>query len=333
MDNLKSIDIIAEIAQGYEGKPEQALLLARAGVASHADAIKFHCVYADDTCVPEYKHYQFFKTLEMPESVWQEVHAVIRDGGKKLILNLGGERSLQLAKKIGVSSVKYHATHFFCTDLIERSLQEFSKVYISIGGISSEEIEWFICAHRLTVESNVAFTYGFQSSPTPIEKNNLRKIIALQQQFPGFDFGFEDHADAFGGDRFNVSLVAMGLGITHLEKHLTLDPHLNLEDSESALSIADFRKYVETIRRLEPSLGAGNLELTDIEHDYRSRVLKVVVSTTDLTAGTVLGREHLTLKRPQTFDQGAFLKAEDLYGKQLIKNLAANSVIRAELIK
>jgi N,N'-diacetyllegionaminate synthase len=330
MSNLKSIDIIAEIAQGYEGKPELALLLARAGVASDADAIKFHCVYADDTAVPDYKHYQFFKSLEMPQSVWQEVHAIVRDGGKKLILNLGGEQSLQLAKKIGVSSVKYHSTHFFSTDLIRRSLHEFSKVYISIGGIATEEIDWFITTHGLKAGANVAFTYGFQSSPTPIEKNNLMKIVALQQRFIGFDFGFEDHVDAFGEDRFNVSLMAMGLGITHLEKHLTLDPYLKLEDSESALSIAEFRKYVEIVRRLEPSLGTGNLELTDIEHDYRSRVLKVVVSAADLTAGTVLGPENLSLKRPQTYHFAAFLKAENLFGKQLAVNVSANSIITAE---
>jgi N,N'-diacetyllegionaminate synthase len=332
MDNLNSIDIIAEIAQGYEGKPEQALLLARAGVASNADAIKFHCVYADDTAVPKYKHYKFFKTLEMPESVWQELHAVIRDGGKKLILNLGGERSLQLAKKIGVSTVKYHATHFFCTDLIRRSLQEFSKVYISIGGISPEEIEWFINTHSLTARSNIAFTYGFQSSPTPIDKNNLRKIVALQQRFPGFDFGFEDHADAFGEDRFNVSLVALGLGITHLEKHLTLDPYLKLEDAESALSITDFCKYVETIRRLQSCLGAANLELTDIEHDYRGRVLKVVVTAEDLAAGTELRPEHLALKRPTEYHLGAYLKVGDLCGRRLAVNIAANSVIINELL-
>ena len=331
MSNLnKRIEIIAEIAQGYEGKPEQALLLARAGVVSDADAIKFHCVYADDTSVPEYKHYEFFKTLEMSESVWHEVHAVIRNGGKKLILNLGGEHSLNLAKKIGVSSIKYHATHFFSTDLIRRSLQEFSKVYISIGGIAAEEIEWFIDTHGLQAGASVAFTYGFQSSPTPIEKNNLMKITALQKRFAGFDFGFEDHADAFGEDRFNVSVMAMGLGITHLEKHLTLDPYLKLEDSESALSIAEFRKYVETVRRLEPSLGTGNLELSEIEHDYRSRVLKVVVSAADLPAGTILGSQHLALKRPHTYHPEAFIKAEDLIGKRLGARVSVNSIIRTE---
>lgn len=55
------VKIIAEIAQGYEGKPEQARLLAKAGVASGADAVKFQCVYADDISVPDYKHYPFLK--------------------------------------------------------------------------------------------------------------------------------------------------------------------------------------------------------------------------------------------------------------------------------
>lgn len=327
-----AIDIIAEIAQGYEGKPEQAYLLARAGLSSGADSIKFHCVYADDTCVPEYKHYALFKKLEMPDSVWQEIQDLITAGGKKLILNLGGERSLELAKKIKVDAVKFHATHFFCTDLIRTAIKEFSKVYISIGGIAADEIGWFIKTHDLNAGSNVSFTYGFQSSPTPVEKNNLKKIVALSKRFPGIKFGFEDHADAYGDDRFNVTLVALGLGINHIEKHLTFDPLLKLEDAESALSISDFKKYVELIRRLEPSLGTEDLSLTEIEHDYRGRVLKAVVSAAALKAGDILGPANISLKRPVQPNAAAFLRAEDVYGKKLRSTIPANTVITKDML-
>ena len=120
-----SVKIIAEIAQGYEGKPEQARLLAKAGVAAGADAIKFQCVYADDISVPSYKHYSFFKTLEMPVSVWAELSKIVHDAGKEFILNVGGQKSLQMALDIGADAVKFHATSFFCDDLIKFAKENF----------------------------------------------------------------------------------------------------------------------------------------------------------------------------------------------------------------
>jgi len=43
-----TIEIIAEIAQGYEGNSTLALMLAKAAVRSGADAVKFQLVYADE---------------------------------------------------------------------------------------------------------------------------------------------------------------------------------------------------------------------------------------------------------------------------------------------
>lgn len=328
-----SIEIIAEIAQGYEGRPELAYLLARAGVCSGADSVKFQCVYADDTCVPGYKHYAFFKQLEMPESVWREIHRIVSEGGRKLILNIGGDVSLRLAKAIGVTCVKLHSTHFFCTQLIGDAIREFDKVYMSIGGISVEEMAWFMQVHNLKPDSKVSFTYGFQSSPTPVEKNNLSKIAALKDRFPGFSFGFEDHTDAFSDDRFIVSPLALAYGVSHIERHLTLDPLLKLEDAESALSATDFLRFVDLIRRLEPSLGSGDLALTDIEHDYRGRVLKVAVAATDLKAGRELTLQDVALKRSPETVTSPYLRVEDLLGKRLLVDLPVHSAITKEMVQ
>ena len=47
-----SIKIIAELAQGYEGNPRQTIELTKAALKTNCDIIKFQCLYADETAVP-----------------------------------------------------------------------------------------------------------------------------------------------------------------------------------------------------------------------------------------------------------------------------------------
>jgi N,N'-diacetyllegionaminate synthase len=327
-----NVKIIAEIAQGYEGKSEQALLLARAGTVCGADAVKFQCVYADEIAVPTYKHYELFKSLEMPISVWQKIAGMVHKAKQELIINVGGERSLEVAAEIGADAVKFHATSFFCSEIICEALKSFAKVYFSLGGLSVEEIEWFIAHHNLKTGEQVAFTYGFQASPTPLEKNSLCKLGTLISRFPEFPFGFEDHTDAASPDRLIVPLMALPFGVQHLEKHLTLEPCLNLEDSESALSPTDFRLFVNTVRRLESTLGMGDLSLTDIESDYRKRVLKVTVAAVDLAAGDILETSNTTLKRVPEPVKIGFIRREELYGKRIGMNVSRHTQITSEML-
>jgi N,N'-diacetyllegionaminate synthase len=326
-----TVKIVAEIAQGFEGKPEQALLLARAGVAAGADVVKFQCVYGDEIAVPAYRYHSFFKTLEMPADVWKEIAAIVNTGGRELILNVGGERSLEMAFEIGATTVKFHATSFFCDELIAAATKRFKTIYISVGGLAVEEIDGFINRHHLEPGS-VAFTYGFQASPTPIEKNNLRKLGALIARFPGFGFGFEDHTDFASPDRFVVPLMALGFGVQHIEKHLTLDPLLKLEDAESALSVTDFAAFVALIRRLEPALGHGELSLTEIEQDYRKRVLKVAVAAVDLSPGDVLDARNTALRRVGDLRGEPIHRREPIYGKTVKASVPKHSQLTPDVI-
>ena len=108
-----SIKIIAELAQGYEGKPKQTIKLAKEALQTNCDAIKFQCLFADETAVPNYQHYKFFKKLEMDLSVWKKVNQLVKKNKKELILNVSGFQSLNIAKELNLKTIKLHTTHFF----------------------------------------------------------------------------------------------------------------------------------------------------------------------------------------------------------------------------
>ena len=176
--------------------------------------------------------------------------------------------------------------------------------------------------------------YGFQSEPTPLEANNLARLSALRAQFPGHRLGFMDHAEAGTEAAECLALLALPYGVVAIEKHMTLDRELELEDYVSALSPSEFGAFVERIRALEPAIGSESLELSEVEYEYRSKAMKVVVARRLLPAGEVITKEDLALKR--TGDPVTDLcihRIEDVAGRIARVEIDENQLIGRDMMR
>jgi N,N'-diacetyllegionaminate synthase len=300
----KIIKIIAEIAQGYEGNPKLADLLTTGAIASGADAVKFQLVFADELATPDYKYYELFKSLEMPTSVWQETSNRIHESGQKLYFDVFGFDSLTTALDVTADGVKLSTTEFYNRALIEQALSSFKKVFISIGGIPLDDIDLLLKDLLQEHFQKICLMYGFQAEPTPLEQNNLLKLRSFKERYPGYELRFMDHSDGGSDDAFNLSLLAMGMGISVIEKHLTLDRSLKIEDFVSGLAPDQFKKFVKLIRKYEPALGSKSFELSELENEYRNKAAKSVVALKDLKKGQVLSPTDVALKRTGTTGGG-----------------------------
>lgn len=162
-----TVEIIAEVAQGYEGNPTLAKLLAQAAIRVGADAIKYQLIYADEIATPSYQYYELFRGLEMPETVWQTVATDIKRAGVKLYFDIFGDRSLNQAIALEADGVKIHTTDFYNTPLVRRALAQFAQVFISIGGISRQELQAFVLSISLPPAPTSASCMGFRPNPPP----------------------------------------------------------------------------------------------------------------------------------------------------------------------
>ena len=192
-----------------------------------------------------------------------------------------------------------------------------SRVFVSFGGITAEELEDFIKLHGIKPSPQVCFMYGFQSEPTPIASNNLLRLNSLKSRFQNYRFGFMDHADGATNDAMTLALMALPLGIDCIEKHISLDRHLELEDYVSALPPESFGTFVRQIKHLEPSLGTADLKPTDLELEYRRKALKVVVANRLLKKGEPVNIESLALKRVAQRMESGFNSLEQVEGRVL----------------
>ena len=324
LTEAKQLYIIAEAAQGFEGSVEIACLLVRGAATAKSHAIKFQLVYANELCEKGYQYYELFKQLEMTTNEWQSVRDLAKESGLDFIVDVFGPKSLEVGRKIDCDGFKLHSTTFFDNDLSNAVLELNKPTYISVGGIEPDEIDSFIERNNLRSKDNVSILYGFQAEPTPIGANNLARISILRER-TGLNVGFMDHSDGAGDYAFTLSAMALGMGVSLFEKHITLDHALKLEDYVSALPPHDFSRYVKMLSDLSLAQGSSAIELSEAEQVYRSKAVKRVVAAHSLESGKVLTREDIRLSRPAV--PGGAYKPEQVINRQIKKSISEGQPI------
>ena len=322
-----NVELIAEIAQGYEGHPKLAELLVKGALAANADAIKIQLVYADELCVPEYEYFQLFRSLEMKDEVWEGLVRSIKAAGKKIYFDVYGEKSVNLAYKLKADGVKISTTDFYNVPLLKRASELFDTIFISIGGVSAEEIDQLMNS-QIKLPMNTILMHGFQAEPTSTEDNNLRRIESLKNRYPQCSIGFMDHSSGNNEYAYYLPMVAIGSGASYIEKHITLDYSLEIEDYISGLSVDRFKYFVSNVKHIEKSLGSKELDLNPKEIEYKKRAGKVVVAKNNILAGSIVKEKDLCLKRVTTKPTGThFSKYNDVLGKKVIESISINSPV------
>jgi N,N'-diacetyllegionaminate synthase len=331
------IQIVAELAQGFEGRPEQARLLLRAAAAAGADAAKFQLVYADELATPDYKYYGLFHSLEMPDNVWAELASYAVEQGIELHLDIFGSRSLALAEKVGATAIKLHGTDIANLGLLDEVAQSsVQRVFLGAGGAHLSEIEEAVL--RLSGKK-VVVLLGFQGYPTPTETNQIARIGFLRERFHGagtaVELGFADHASPDSPLRYALAAIALGAGATVIEKHLTLGKAMMLEDHEAALNPDEFKEFSQVVRDCSSAFGeakdSDDFGMTEAEIAYRKMIRRHVVTASCIPEGTVLTPADLVLKR--TAAEQPITSLNDVYQKVTCRTLVPNQALLADDIK
>jgi sialic acid synthase SpsE len=324
-----SVEIVAELAQGFEGCEIQAKMLIKAAKFSGADAAKLQMVFADELATPDYEYYRLFLSLELKDAVWLEIVKYAEDLGIKIYFDIFGYRSLKLAEKIGASAVKLHGTDISNEALLKRvAKSKLSKILLGAGGAYLSEIEKAI---SILKHKEVVVLLGFQGYPTAIEANQVGRVSLLSKSLNTWGMnvklGFADHTDSVEPISSAVSAMALGAGASVIEKHLTLGKNMQLEDFESALNPDEFLVFARTIRACADAYGAwcssDDFGMSKAEIDYRLQVRRHVIAGKNLEAGMVISPDDVTLKRSSS--KNAIHDLSLVYQKRVLKDVSNNA--------
>jgi sialic acid synthase SpsE len=200
-------------------------------------------------------------------------------------------------------------------------------IVLSTGAAWLWEIEQAIA--RLRAHGNpLAILHCVLSYPAADADANLAVIPTLAQRFPEHVIGYSDHT--LPGD-MRVCETATLLGARIIEKHFTHDKTLPGNDHYHAMDAADLRRLWQRLDDLAALLGSGTRAPLACEADPRRYARRSLVLARDVAAGSALGADDLTWKRP-----GVGIDPRDfdaVVGSIARTDLAEDTVLHWDLIE
>ena len=136
---------------------------------------------------------------------------------------------------------------------------ERKKTFISTGMSNMDQIKQIVEIFRKK-SCPFELMHSNSSYPMKLEEANLKCITTLKKEF-GCDVGYSGHESS----SYIVCIIAVMLGATSIERHITLDRSMYGSDQPASLEKAGLDRLVRDIRRLDSILGDGIKRIWDSE--------------------------------------------------------------------
>ena len=303
--------IIAEMAYSHDGSVELANAIVSMAAEAGADAISIHFTHMPDYMVRHFGAglgrvsagkdtqpiYDYLCEISPSFDDWWQVVDHAKGLDLDVIVMPNDRASFDFATTVDPVAYVLSAACFEEYDFIDAVGRAGRPVYLRVGGATLGEMEKVIELLRQAGNTDVTLLYGHQNYPTAIAETNLQFLTCLKNTF-GLPVGMADHVDADEDFALIAPLLAMALGISCIEKHITHDRAKKGEDFESALNGDEFALLVKRVRQAEAALGQPFAQALDESSAlYRKNVRKRLVATRDIKAGEQLGRADIAAKR------------------------------------
>jgi N-acetylneuraminate synthase len=135
-------------------------------------------------------------------------------------------------------------------DLLKMVAREGKHTFISTGMCDYKDIQKAVDIFR---EENCPFElmHTVSTYPMKVEHANLNVIKTLRDKY-NCDVGYSGHEVGL-----SISCAASAMGITSLERHITLDRSMYGSDQSASLEPFGFNSLVSKVREIELAMGDG----------------------------------------------------------------------------
>jgi N-acetylneuraminate synthase len=297
--------VIAEISANHGQKFEQAVSIIRAAKQAGADAVKLQ-TYTADTITIDCDRSEFLikGTLWEGRNLHDLYHEActpwewqprLREVAHELDLDLFStpfdETAVEFLESMNVPAYKLASFELVDLPLIRKMAKTGKPLIMSTGMATIEEIDEAVQTAREAGGTQLALLKCTSAYPAPAEEMNLRTIPELARRF-AVPAGLSDHTLGIA-----VSVAAVALGASIIEKHITLSRSDSSPDSAFSLEPDEFKATVDAIRVVEKAQGQVYFGFSQNEESSRvfRRSLFVVEN---LKRGELFTAENVRSIRP-----------------------------------
>ncbi len=333
--NKNKTYIIAEAGVNHNGSLETAYRLIDAAKNSGADAVKFQSFKADSlvskkaekaeyqklTTSSNESQYEMIKKLELS---LEDHHKLIDYCLKKEIQFLSSPfdlDSIDLLNDLGLEIFKIPSGEIINLPYLRKIGKFNKKVILSTGMSDLGEIEDAIniLIENGTDREKITVLQCNTEYPTPYEDVNLKVMLTIKNAF-NVKVGYSDHTKGI-----EVPIAAVALGAEVIEKHFTLDRHMEGPDHKASLEPNELKQMVESIRNIEKALGDGIKKPSKSELKNKPIARKSLVALKRIEKGELFTENNLGIKRPGNGISP--MRWDEVIGKKASKDFELDDLI------
>lgn len=327
--------IIAEAGVNHNGRADLAFALVEAAAKAGADVVKFQTFKAEllvtaDAPKAEYQQratgagesqYAMLKRLELSTDLHHELKREAERLGLEFLSTAFDPESLRfLVDEVGLKRLKLPSGELTNAPFVLEHTRTGAELIVSTGMANLAEIEQalgviafgriagaderpsvdaFKAAYasaegQAALKSGVTLLHCTSDYPAAPQTINLSAMDTLAAAF-GVPVGYSDHTL---GTAMSIAAVARGARV--VEKHFTLDRHLEGPDHAASLEPDALAGMIRDIRDVSEALGDGIKRPQAAELSTARVARKSLVARLPIRAGETFTADNLTVMRPGT---------------------------------
>jgi N-acetylneuraminate synthase len=256
-----SIFIVAEIGINHNGDMAICKKLIDSAIEAGCDAVKFqkrdvNIVYTQDfldlsrespwgTTQREQK-----VGLEFSQEEYEEINQYCKEKQIEWFASAWDLNSQIFLQQYNLNYNKIASAMIVYEDLLKMVALEGKHTFISTGMTTYGDIDKAV---NIFKEANCSFELMHTVSCYPMQDKlaNLNMINTLRNKYD-CDIGYSGHEVGLA-----ISYAASSMGISSLERHITLDRSMYGSDQSASIEPAGLRNLVGAVRKIEIAMGDG----------------------------------------------------------------------------
>ena len=271
-----SIFIIGEIGINHNGDLKIVKQLIDIAVIAGADAVKFQKRTIDLVYTKEMldspRESQWGTTqreqkegLEFGLEEYKEIDGYCKEKGLVWFASAWDLESQNFLQQFDLKYNKIASAMIVYEPLLNLVASEGRHTFISTGMCTLEDIDKAV---KIFQDANCPFELMHCVSTYPMDesKANLKVIETLRNRY-NCDVGYSGHESGLA-----VSYGAAALGITSLERHITLNRAMYGSDQSASIEPSGFLSLVGTVRKISNAMGDGTKIILDEEVDMAKKL-------------------------------------------------------------
>jgi sialic acid synthase SpsE len=271
--------IIAEIGINHNGDIEIAKQLMDVAVETGCDAVKFQ-KRTPEICVPEEQksipretpwgsmtYFEYKKRIEFEQKEFEQIDAYAKKIGIDWFASPWDVPSVDFLEGFNVPCQKIASACLTDSELLTAINKTKTTTILSTGMSSMQEIDKAV---SLLNDVPLAIAQATSTYPAEASELNLRAIQTFAEKYK-VPVGYSGHERGL-----QVTIAAVALGATFIERHITLDRSMWGTDHSASLEPEGLKKLVRDIRIVELALGDGKKKVYESEIPIRAKLRRVL---------------------------------------------------------